>query len=302
VEKNEDPVTAMQPAIQIPIAEWERAPTRDVQETALAALEDGTVLFFPQLAFSLTAAEARFLTPDLVGDSKNVSYNFGTRNIGHCACAEADKPAVAEMMHRFCGQAKSLIENLLPSYKAKLTMGRASLRPVEAAGRAQSWRKDDTRLHVDSFPTTPLNGKRILRVFSNVNPSGRPRCWRLGEPFEQVAARFAPEVRSPAPGSLMLMQLFRVTRGRRSLYDHYMLGLHDAMKADNDYQRTCPQSTFDFPARSTWAVFTDSVPHAVTAGQHQFEQTFYLEVEGMAHPGKSPLRILEKQLGKSLRS
>jgi hypothetical protein len=147
-----------------------------------------------------------------------------------------------------------------------------------------------------------LNGKRILRIFSNVNPSGRPRCWRLGESFEQVAARFAPAVRPPAPGSLTLMQLFRVTRGRRSLYDHYMLGLHDAMKANDDYQKTCPQSTFDFPALSTWAVFTDSVPHAVTAGQHQFEQTFYLEVDGMAHPEKSPLRILEKQLGKSLKN
>jgi 3-deoxy-D-manno-oct-2-ulosonic acid (Kdo) hydroxylase len=297
-----DQVSVMQPTVQLPIAEWEKTPARDSQDMALTALEDGKVLFFPQLAFTLTGAETRFLTPDLVADSKNVSYDFATRKIGHCACPEADKPAVAEMMHRFCGQAKALVENLLAAYKASLTMGRASLRPVEAAGRTQAWRKDDTRLHVDSFPTTPLNGKRILRVFSNVNPAGRPRTWRLGEAFGQVAARFAAAVRPPAPGSLMFMQLFRITRGRRSLYDHYMLGLHDAMKADENYQRTCPQSNFDFPASSTWAVFTDSVPHAVTAGQHQFEQTFYLDVGGMAQPEKSPLRILEKQLGKTLRS
>ena len=274
---------------------------QDSQKTALAALENGQVLFFPQLAFKVADNESRFLTPDLVGDSKNVSYSFATRKISHCACADADKPAVEEMMHRFCGQAKALVENLLPAYKTKLTMGRASLRPVEAAGRATSWRNDDTRLHVDSFPTTPLNGKRILRLFTNVNPTGRPRSWRIGEPFEQVAARFAPAVKSPAPGSLMLMELFRVTRGRRSLYDHYMLGLHDAMKADDQYQRTCPQSNFDFPSQSTWATFTDSVPHAVTSGQHQFEQTFYLDVDGMARQEKSPLRILEKQLGRSLR-
>lgn len=282
------------------MADWNQAVARDLQETALAALENGQVLFFPQLSFKLADGESRFLTPALVGDSKNVSYSFGTRKIGHCACAEADKPAVADMMHRFCGQAKALVESLLPSYKPRLTMGRASLRPVEAAGRAQTWRKDDTRLHVDSFPTTPLNGKRILRLFTNVNPAGRPRSWRIGEPFDQVAARFASKVQPPMPGSLALMQLFRVTRGRRSLYDHYMLGLHDAMKADDEYQRTCPQSAFDFPAQSTWLTFTDSVPHAVTAGQHQFEQTFYLEVEGMARPEKSPLKILEKQLGKKL--
>lgn len=289
------------PTTRMSVADWNQLFADDLQQTALAALEDGQVLFFPQLAFQLVDGEARFLTPELVGDAKNVSYNFATRKIGHCACADADKPAVAEMMHRFSGQAKALVENLLPAYKAGLAMGRASLRPVEAAGRTTSWRKDDTRLHVDSFPATPLNGKRILRVFTNVNPSGRPRSWRIGEPFEQVSARFASAIRPPVPGSQALMQLFHVTHGHRSLYDHYMLNLHDAMKADDNYQRTCPQSNFDFPAQSTWVTFTDSVPHAVTSGQHQFEQTFYLDVDGMAHPEKSPLRILEKQLGKSLR-
>src|SRR5580704_4778178 len=165
----------MQPTTHISLAEWDQIAENDLQQTAVAALESGQVLFFPGLAFKLKDGESRFLTPELVGDSKNVSYSFATRKIGHCACADADKPAVAEMMHRFCGQAKALIENLLPAYQLKLMMGRASLRPVEAAGRAQSWRKDDTRLHVDSFPATPLNGKRILRVFTNVNPIGRPR-------------------------------------------------------------------------------------------------------------------------------
>ena len=292
----------MRPTTQISTTDWTQSVDRDLQQTAVAALEDGSVLFFPQLAFKLTDKEARFLTPELVGDAKNVSYDYATRKISHCACSEADKFEVVEMMHRFSGQAKALVENLLPDYKPKLKMGRSSLRPVEAAGRASSWRKDDTRLHVDSFPSTPLNGKRILRVFTNVNPSGRPRSWRIGEPFEQVSARFAPAVPSPAPGSRTLMQLFRVTRGRRSLYDHYMLALHDAMKSNEDYQRTCPQSNFDFPALSTWITFTDSVPHAVTSGQHQFEQTFYLDVDGMVHPEKSPLRILEKQLGKNLRA
>jgi hypothetical protein len=42
-------------------------------------------------------------------------------------------------------------------------------------------------MHVDNFPSTPTRGKRILRVFTNVNPSGRARVWRMGEPFEQMA-------------------------------------------------------------------------------------------------------------------
>lgn len=292
----DDKEASESPTTEIYAAGWRGPFTPESQQKAVDALEDGRVLFFHRLAFELKDGESKFLTPDLVNGSKNVSYDFATHKLGHCARGKADTPAVAEMIHRFAHQAKALVEQLLPSYRPALTMGRTSFRPVEAAGRACSWRKDDTRLHVDAFPSTPLHGKRILRVFSNINPSGRPRCWRVGAQFEHVSEQFLPGIRPPFPGSLALLQLLRVTRGRRSLYDHYMLGLHDAMKTNDHYQQTCPQFTFDFPAQSTWMVFTDSVPHAVTAGQHQFEQTFYLEAEGMVHPAKSPLKILERQL------
>jgi hypothetical protein len=290
------------PTIQFAASDWNATFTADLQDKAVTALEDGKVLFFPELSFSLVDGESRFLTPELVGDAKNVSYNFATRKLGRCTGPEADKAAVAAMIHRFADQAKLLMANLLPAYAGKLTMGRASLRPVEAAGRNSSWRKDDTRLHVDSFPSTPVNGQRILRAFSNVNPAGRPRSWRIGEPFAEVSKRFVNAVPKPFPGTLTLMQLLKVTKGRRSLYDHYMLALHDAMKSNDEYQRTCPQKTFDFPAQSTWITYTDGVPHAVTSGQHQFEQTFYLDAHAMVDPEKSPLRILEKQLGKNLRN
>ena len=62
------------------------------------------------------------------------------------------------------------------------------------------------------------------------------------------------------------MQLFRVTRGLRTPYDHYMLQMHDRMKADMDYQKNTPQLNFDFPPNTTWMVFTDQVPHAANAG------------------------------------
>jgi hypothetical protein len=79
-----------------------------------------------------------------------------------------------------------------------------------------------------------------------------------------------------------------------------MLQLHDRMKADLDYQRSSRQSHFDFPSGATWAVFTDQAPHAATAGQHQLEQTFYLQVEDMVDSRRSPLRILEKLIGSKL--
>src|SRR5262245_64954965 len=76
-------------------------------------------------------------------------------------------------MRRFSDAAAALVHTLLPGYRATITRGRASFRPAEIAGRASTWRKDDTRLHVDSFPATPTGGRRILRVFTNVNPNGR---------------------------------------------------------------------------------------------------------------------------------
>ncbi len=42
----------------------------------------------------------------------------------------------------------------------------------------------------------PLAGQRILRMFTNVNPDGKARAWKVGEPFEDVAKRFVPQVRN----------------------------------------------------------------------------------------------------------
>src|SRR5207245_5475219 len=122
--------------------------------------------------------------------------------------------------------AQALLRRLLPAYRDGLRVGRTSLRPAEVSGRATSWRKDDTRLHVDSFPSQPTRGRRILRVFSNVNPDGRPRRWRVGEPFAAVARRFWPRLRGPVWGGGLLLRLLHVTRSRRTRYDHFMPQLH----------------------------------------------------------------------------
>ena len=74
-------------------------------------------------------------------------------------------------MARFSDSARSLVAGCF-RVSPRITRARASFRPAEIAGRQTSWRKDDTRLHIDSFPASPVQGRRILRVFSNVNPLG----------------------------------------------------------------------------------------------------------------------------------
>lgn len=286
--------------VNIPVADWDQRCTAAVQEQAVDALEEGDVLFFPQLGFSIEEAESRFLSPAIVGKSKNVSFDISTGKLLRSSVGEADMKLLQGILQRFSTYSSVLLSNLLPHYQADLVQSRTSFRPVEVAGRRTSWRKDDTRLHVDSFPSTPVQDKRILRVFSNVNPHGQCRHWRLGESFESIANRFLPSIPGPVWGSSRLLQLVGITKSRRSAYDHYMLQIHDRMKADLDYQSSVDQIDFEFPAGSTWIAFTDQVSHAVMKGQYLLEQTFYLPVTSMLDSSKSPLRILERLSGRKL--
>ena len=279
---------------------WSEHGSNGVADEVSSALEAGDLLFLPSLAFSVEAAEARLFTPSILGSSKNASYDPASGRLGGTSATGQDAEALRGFIHRFSESAASLVGRLLPAYRDRLTRGRASFRPAEIAGRETTWRKDDTRLHVDSFPATPSGGRRILRVFSNVNPDGRARAWRIGDDFDAVARRFAPRLRMPWPGSGRLLALLRVTRTRRSAYDALMLQLHDCMKADEAFQRESPQSRVDLPAGSTWLAFTDQVSHAATAGQYQLEQTFLLPVDAMTEPDRSPLRILERLKGRPL--
>jgi hypothetical protein len=91
-----------------------------------------------------------------------------------------------------------------------------------------------------------------------------------------------------------------VTKSYRTLYDHYMLRLHDDMKHDSEYQRTVPQIRVELAAGATWTCFTDQVSHAALSGQHVLEQTFYCDVSHMANPERSPLKVLESMIQRSL--
>jgi hypothetical protein len=153
---------------------------------------------------------------------------------------------------------------------------------------------------VDAFPSAPNRGQRILRVFSNVNPNDEPRIWRVGEPFEKVARQFAPLVKKPLPGSAAVLRWLKITKSYRTLYDHYMLQIHDRMKADTQYQQQADQCEIHFAAGSTWIVQTDHVSHAAMKGQYVLEQTFYLPINKMLDQANAPLRVLENIVGHPL--
>lgn len=268
--------------------------------TVIVALERGDVLFFPDLPFTIAPDETAIFSAGILSSSKNASFHPASGRMGGTALAGEDLERLRRVMMRFSDSAAALVDRLLPPYRGKIDRGRSSFRPAEIAGRRTTWRKDDTRLHIDAFPASPVQGRRLLRVFTNVNPAGRLRVWRVGGDFEAVARRFSGALSLPWPGGAALLRALGVTRSRRSAYDALMLQLHDRMKEDADFQSRSPQTAIDFPAGTTWMVFTDQVSHAAVSGQYQLEQTFYLPVAAMLDERRSPLRVLERLKGRPL--
>ena len=284
-----------QRVVEVPLARWDEPMTAEDTADAISAVESGAVLFFPRLAFALEPNEQRFLaTRWHDGKAKNVSFDVSNGRVAGTGAQGEDLQALTAMMSRFARGAASLCKTLFAAYRPPPVVMRTSYRAMPADVRESSWRKDDRLLHIDAFPSRPNHGARILRVFSNVNPEGQPRVWRIGESFADMAQRFFPTLPPFHPLAARALSALHVTKATRSAYDHYMLLLHDAMKADPDYQRSVPQVEMPFPPGSTWVCFSDQVSHAVLRGQYMFEQTLEVPVAAMQHPERSPLRVLEK--------
>ncbi|MGH7120475.1 MAG: Kdo hydroxylase family protein [Acetobacteraceae bacterium] len=268
---------------------------------AVAALEEGRVLFFPFLQFILSDAEKKFLTADaLEPGRKNISLDPESSALQGSRDKGAAATSLVAMLQRFAGHAEALVLALAPGYAGQLERARTSFRPAEIEDRASSLRKDDRLLHVDAFPTRPTRGKRILRVFSNIAPDGAGRLWRIGEPFPDFAKKFFPRVGDSSPRTAWLFAQLGLTKGRRSAYDSIMLRLHDRMKEDRAYQSGAPAAEVAFPPGTTWIVYTDQVLHAALAGRFALEQTFHLPVAAMADRARAPISVLERLAGRAL--
>jgi hypothetical protein len=277
------------------------APPAAVTDASFAQrLETEGLVILPGRPFALAAHEADLLDPALSdGRAKNIS--LGPGGVRGARPDEVAQARLAALLGRYRDWARATLCDLAPAYAEGIESGRTSLRTrrVEADAPA-SRRKDDRRLHVDAFASQPTGGRRILRVFTNIDPAGEARLWRVGEPFEAHARRFVRGARRLLPGEPSLLRALGVTRARRTAYDQLMLQIHDRSKLDDAYQRSAPARDVAFEAGASWIVFTDSVVHAAVGGRFALEQTFYLPPAALMAPEASPLRILERLTGQDL--
>lgn len=295
--------TDQAPILELGITEWRAEGAAD--NNVVEHLERGEVLYFPLLPFQLTEEEAALLNPALVSPKrKNIMYQADQDAIRGTAdtVSDAQKAALKGLLKRYADVSLAFITDLVPEYRGKLhsPMNTLRLNPIDEWSDSHSFRKDDRRLHVDAFPSRPLQGKRIIRIFNNINPEGIARKWRVGEPFPDLAKRLLPQTKSYSAMGASLLETLKITKSRRTHYDHLMLQFHDMMKEDTQYQDHGRQWEINFMPGSTWICFSDQTPHAAMSGQFMLEQTFQLAVEDMVDPEQSPLKVLEKMVGKPL--
>jgi 3-deoxy-D-manno-octulosonic acid hydroxylase-like protein len=273
-------------------------------------LEEGHILFFERAPFPLPDERERAalvsVRPASAAYHKNISYRPGEDRVKGLAKGGGDEDAVRGALRAYSRNATRLLADLFPRYAAKWKLDFASFRPVEEQGRQLSLRARNDLLHVDAFPTRPTNGSRILRVFTNVNPTAS-RLWITTDTFEILAPRLAMEAglggiaararsrwRAVSRGLTKLARGLGITREERSPYDRFMLRFHHYLKANAAFQAGCPKYRWEFPPGSTWIVLTDMVPHAVESGQFALEQTVIVPCEALVRPDTAPLSVLER--------
>ena len=291
-------------------------PAPDAQARAWCAqLEAGDILYFPETPVPIPADDLAFLLGQQQTDSslhKNIAYKPNIDKLSGVDTRTADAAAVMRLqsiMRAYSHHVVEFLTGFLSPYRAKWRLDYASFRPQEEQGRDLPHRRRNDLLHTDAFPTRPTYGARILRFFNNIHPT-RTRDWIVSDPFATVVKQFAPAQIAPTPGNPVSRAAKGLGRAvglgaavpsiKRSPYDEFMMRFHNFLKENARFQAECAKYPWQFPAGSSWMVYTDTVPHAVLAGQYALEQTLLVDPDALVTPETSPLKVLEQIAGTAL--
>ncbi len=281
-----------------------------------AALKEGGVLYFPTTPVPIPTDDLDVLLGQQQTGSrlhKNISYKPDTDLLGGVDRKSTPQNEVERLhaiMRRYSSSVADFLSRFLAVYDSQWRRDYASYRPIEEKGRELPLRRRNDLLHVDAFPTRPTRGMRILRFFHNVHPE-RTRDWAVGQPFPEIVGNFTPrKIPVPRPDGSLARSARKVAtatgltklvpKWKRTPYDEFMMRMHNTMKEDAEFQRTCAKEYVNFVPGSSWMVYTETVPHAALAGQYALEQTLLVDPHAMVKPESTPLAVLEKLAGARL--
>ncbi|MGH9572376.1 MAG: Kdo hydroxylase family protein [Candidatus Acidiferrales bacterium] len=271
-------------------------------------LERGQILFFREPPFELSAADREFLLQQEWAEMrmhKNISYRPGEDLLKGVKGNAETVSKVHEIMRRYSANVINFLKQFLAPYAGKWIIDFASFRPFEEERRGLPLHKRNDLLHVDAFPSRPTRGGRILRVFTNLNPT-TSRVWNTLDDFGAIAREHAENagLRRIAGQDGFLQRTVQNLghaigiRGMgRTPYDMFMLRFHDYLKENVEFQERAPKSRVDFPPLSTWLVYTDGVAHAAMSGRYALEQTLLIPADALVSPEHAPFRVLESIAG-----
>lgn len=268
-------------------------------------LERGEVLYFPTCPFPLPAADDRhFLCEQRLASSfhKNISYDPRGGDVTGFARTSPEQPErLRVVLAAFASAATAWLAGVLPRYATAWEPDRATLRPEEEATRRLRLTARNDLLHLDAFPNRPSQGRRILRLFVNLNEN-EPRVWVTSESFARLLERYGREVGAP-PGAgpawvrrlgANVLSLLRPGRSPHAPYDAFMRRLHHFLKANDEFQERAPRRFWKFAPGSAWLVFTDGVSHAELRGRFALEHSYFIAPQTLVLPDQAPAALLAR--------
>jgi hypothetical protein len=270
--------------------------------TAAERLEQGELLLYPPGEFPLpTADDLDFLRSRRLRQDTEKAIALDTSSgkvSGERPTTPEESERLAAILGRFAGTVAEWLAERLPEYAEFWQPDRATLRTEEEAIRHLRHDARDDLLHVDHFPDRPSAGRRLLRLFVNINPT-EPRVWITSEKFEALLARFRERHRVPARAAeewlappTGLQRLLQGDWSGRPAYDAFMQKLQQFLRANETFQERAPKRVWHFPPGAAWMLLADGLSHAVLRGQFALEHSFFVPLEVLSLPRLSPLSQL----------
>src|SRR5215510_1182109 len=162
-----------------------------VPERLADALERGRVVFFPKSPVLLPSdADLAFLREKLGTRllAKNVSYYPEARRLTGIKADPAVAARTLEILESYSRRVGGLLRWLMPRFMASARLGTTSFRPLQERGRNLSPHASNELVHVDAGAYGATHGDRVLRFFTNVNPT-EERVWNTKGAFADLYQR-----------------------------------------------------------------------------------------------------------------
>jgi hypothetical protein len=275
-------------------------------------LERGELVEFAESPFALPHEEEIDFLCSLELSSrtrKHVTFNPVTEEFSGVSLRREERRLILKrVLSNFSRAVCDWLKEVLPEYTLGTTPDRVTFRTEEEAVRTLRFSARNDLLHIDSFPNRPTFGKRILRVYLNLNPTD-DRVWSVSERYESLLDRYRKEHRLPSRTRDEWVSIpsawHRLLQGDwvpRSRYDEFQLKLHHFLKRDDRFQDRASRTYRRFPPRSCWLLFSDGLAHADLRGRFAVEHSFFVSPRVLTETESSPLEILTRASNESILS